>query len=94
MRGSLPLFEHTEFHQTNTHLYVFGYTSIDQKGKLLKISRTQLFPLVVETDGVEYTLKEYERELKRLQAVNSSNGGLQPVCKVSAHYTSVIHSFL
>jgi hypothetical protein len=88
MRSCLPLFEHTDFHQTNTHLYVFGYSAIDQQGKLLAISRTQPAPLVVETDGVEYTLEEYERELKRLQEANSSNGGLQPICKVPSHYTS------
>ena len=77
-----PLFEYTDFHQTNTHLYIFGYTAIDQRGKLLAVSRTSATPLVVHEDDREYTLEEYQKELKRLQEVNAGNGGLQPVCKV------------
>ena len=78
----MPLFEYTDFHQTDTHLYVFGYTSIDQRGKLLTIGRTEPYPLDVQCSSETFTMDEYQAELARLNEANSSNGGLQPVCKV------------
>jgi hypothetical protein len=84
-RMSLPLFEYTDFHQTNTHLYIFGYTSIDRRGKLLVVNRTNATPLDVQCENFEFSLDDYQRKLQLLQEENSSNGGLQPVCKVAVH---------
>jgi hypothetical protein len=81
-----PLFEYTDFHQTNTHLYVFGYSAVSRVGHLLRISQhtsqaTGGKPkLEVESDEREYTVEEYNKELKRLQDVH--HGNLQPVAKV------------
>lgn len=75
----LPLFEYTDFHQTNSDLYIFGYTAVEKTGKLLRISRSNIKHLEVYSDEQEYTIPEYEKELKRIQ---STSANLQPVCKV------------
>lgn len=75
----LPLFEYTDFHQTNSDLYIFGYTAVEKSGKLLRISRSSIKELEVHSDDHEYTIPEYEKELKKIQAANTN---LQPVCKV------------
>lgn len=75
----LPLFEYTDFHQTNSDLYIFGYTAVEKSGKLLRISRSSIKELEVHSDDHEYTIPEYEKELKKIQATNTN---LQPVCKV------------
>jgi hypothetical protein len=80
----LPLFEYTDFHQTNSHLYIFGYTAVGERGKLLRVSRTSVTSLDVECDERDHTVESYEKELRNIQEANHSNGGLQPVCKVRA----------
>jgi hypothetical protein len=82
----MTLFEYTDFHHTNTHLYVFGYTSLDQRGKLLIIGRSEAVPLDVQCSSEEFTLDEYQQELARLQEEHFTNGGLHPVCKVSTSH--------
>ena len=78
----LSLFEFTDFHQTTSHLYIFGYTSVDDRGKLLIVGRTQATPLDVVCEDREYSLVDYQEKLQELHAKHSSVGGLQPVCKV------------
>jgi hypothetical protein len=77
------LFEFTDFHQTNTHLYIFGYTSVGERGTFLRVSRalTNTF-LEIECDEREHTVESYENELRKIHESSHSNGGLQLVCKV------------
>lgn len=82
--AGLPLFEYTDFHQTNSHLYIFGYTAVGERGTLLRVSRTSVTTLEVECDERDHTVESYEKELRKIQEANHSNGGLQPVCKVRA----------
>ena len=46
------------------------------------VGRTQATPLDIVCEEEEYTLDQYQAKLQKLHAANSSNGGLQPVCKV------------
>lgn len=79
------LFEFTDFHQTNTHLYIFGYTSVGERGTFLRVSRAQTSTsLEIECDEREHTVESYEKELRKIHESSHSNGGLQPVCKVCA----------
>lgn len=76
------LFEFTDFHQTNTHLYIFGYTSVGERGTFLRVSRAQTSTsLEIECDEREHTVESYEKELRKIHEASHSNGGLQPVCK-------------
>lgn len=74
-------FEKTDFHQTNTHLYIFGYTSVGERGTFLRVSRalTSDNSLEIECYERQHTVESYEKELRK---IHESNGGLQPVCKV------------
>jgi hypothetical protein len=74
------LYEYTDFHQTNTHLYIFGYTAVDERGKLLRVTRTNARELDVFCDDREYSLNEYHEELKKINEQHS--GGLLPICRV------------
>lgn len=77
------LFEFTDFHQTNTHLYIFGYTSVGERGRFLRVSRALTnTSLEIECDERQHTVESYEKELRKIHESSHSNGGLQPVCKV------------
>lgn len=77
------LFEFTDFHQTNTHLYIFGYTSVGERGTFLRVSRALTnTTLEIECLEREHTVESYEKELRKIHESSQSHGGLQPVCKV------------